>query len=71
MTDTLVPMIEMSDLFFNHQHANWNALDFAECSLDDQKAAILADAHAFVENYPVVCDGYNALWLADEFMRRV
>ena len=64
--------VELSDLFFNYQHDNYNALDFKTATRRDVEAAILNDAVTFIAQYgeylqiPVT---YREL--ADDFLRRL
>lgn len=61
--------LQQSDLFFNHEHPNLEALFRAKRrypSFDDQHAAILKDATEFANNF-----GGDAQWYADDFMRRL
>ena len=62
---------ELSDLFFNHTHDQYDNLNFKEATREDMEQAILADAMEFVESYPTASQGYMGQELANDFMERL
>jgi hypothetical protein len=69
--------LELSDLFFNHQHPHFDAVcesahnAKAVPSREDMDAAIREDAAEFCENYPAITDGWTADDFARDFMDRL
>jgi hypothetical protein len=64
--------LEMSDLFFNHQHPCFDVcFDDENVTNNDMKEAILLDATNFVESYPSIIMGYTAEEFAEDFMDRL
>lgn len=64
----------VSDLFFNYQHENYEALfGDREVSREEMAEAILKDAKEFVEAYGSIMDiGVNTPQMfADDFMARL
>lgn len=73
MIATNIPTVELSDLFFNYDHEEYNELfhDGESVDMDDIRVAIQNDAVKFVDYYPIVCEGVTATELAEDFMRRL
>lgn len=63
----------VSDLFFNHTHAEYDALNFKEATDEQIDAAILADAKDFIGCYGVIGEigAYTAEELAQDFLKRL
>lgn len=63
----------LSDLFFNHTHEHYDALNFKECTRDDMEEAIKIDAREFLDAYgSVIKVSYgSAQELANDFMVRL
>lgn len=68
---------ELSDLFFNHEHPAREALPWREnqgVSQEDQEAACLSDAQAFLDAYETIWtifDKPTAQELTADFMARL
>lgn len=68
----IIPDVEMSDLFFNHEHPNYEEVfESAEPSSEEWRFAIYKDANEFIKNYPTVCQGYDHEWIGDNFLARL
>lgn len=67
----------LSDLFFNHQHPNYDTLFQEEedtFEWDEAREAIEKDAKQFYECFGEICNQYGCedhQKLADDFMKRV
>lgn len=57
--------LQLSDLFFNHDHPNWLNADGPQ----EERLAILQDAETFAAAYPEL--GKDAMWYAEDFLKRV
>lgn len=65
--------LAVSDLFFNHTHENYDALNFKECDRGDMEEAILIDAREFIDAYGSIgsIGEFSGQELADDFMARL
>ena len=71
-TKTAPPTIEQSDLFFNLQKTNYDALgSFEEISSEEIEAAIREDAAYCIENYNNTFGWLSVDSLTADFMRRL
>lgn len=63
----------VSDLFFNHQHENYDGLDFEQATREEIERAIQKDANEFVEAYGRIgaIGEYSAQDFANDFLARL
>lgn len=60
--------VNLSDLFFNNQNTNYNALNFAIAQRDDMIVALEKDAQEFIDLYGI--QDVTVEELAHDFMDR-